>query len=377
MDNNPLTYILMTPNLDATAHQWVSALASFQFNLEYQKGADKGAADVLSEVPISHSQETIQSLLEGANVGAADQGEVKASEELFEEHEHLSQEVGVQAAKLAPIHIVDWEEAQEADTTLAACHKWLCLRRDMPLPKWDTLLKECLGVEAETEQGKMFFHTCNSLILNKGLMYMSTTPKGETDRVLTFVIPVGQCQMALNRVHCDAGHQGQQRTLALTQERFWWPMMAEDCRKIVRGCPCCRAFKGEVPKAPLCLIRAYAPLELVHLDYTSKESTMELNKPPVVKNVLVITDHFTRYALAVVTKDQTVTKVFYEHFITVFGAPMKLLSDRGANFTSTLVEELCVAFGIQKCRTTAYHVQCNGQVECFHQTLFHMIGKLV
>ena len=46
------------------------------------------------------------------------------------------------------------------------------------------------------------------------------------------------------------------------------------------------------------------------------------------------------------------------------------------NFTSALVEELCSAFGIQKCRTTAYHAQCNGQVERFHQTLFQMIGKL-
>ena len=43
---------------------------------------------------------------------------------------------------------------------------------------------------------------------------------------------------------------------------------------------------------------------------------------------------------------------------------------------STLVEELCAAFGIQKCRTTAYHAQCNGQVECFHQMLFCIIGKL-
>ena len=99
----------------------------------------------------------------------------------------------------------------------------------------------------------------------------------------------------------------------------------------------------------------------------------------MVKNVLVMTNHFTRYALAVVMKDQMakmVVKVFYERFMAVFGAPAKLLSDRGANFTSALVEELCFAFGIQKCRTTAYHPQCNGQVEHFHQTLFCMIGKL-
>ena len=210
-------------------------------------------------------------------------------------------------------------------------------------------------------------------------MYVKMTPKGEAEGVLAFVAPMGQHHLALNRVHHDAGHQGQQQTLALAQERFWWPMMAEDCCAIVRGCLCCQAFEGEVPRAPLCLIRAYAPLELVHLDYTSIESTMELNRPPMVKNVLVMTDHFMRYALVVVTKDQTakmVAKVFYERFIAVFGVPAKLLSDREVNFTSALVEELCSAFGIQKCRTTAYHAQCNRQVEHFHQMLFRMIDKL-
>ena len=279
-DKNRLTYVLMMPNLDATGHKWVGALASFQFKLEYQKGANNGAADVLSRIPISHSRETIQSLLGGVIVGAADWSEVRVSKELLEEHERLSQEARVQVAKLAPMHIVDWEEAQEADAALAACLKWLCLRKDMPLPKRDAFLKECLGAEDETEQGKMFFRICNSLILNKGLMYVSTTPKGKTEGVLTFVVPVGQCWMVLNGVQHNAGHQGQQRTLALAQERFWWPMMAEDCRRIVRGCPHCRAFKGEVPKAPLYSIRVYAPLELVHLDYTSIESMMELNKPP-------------------------------------------------------------------------------------------------
>ena len=47
-DNNPLTYILTTPNLDAMGHRWVGTLASFEFTLEYQKGADNGAADTLS-----------------------------------------------------------------------------------------------------------------------------------------------------------------------------------------------------------------------------------------------------------------------------------------------------------------------------------------
>ena len=84
-------------------------------------------------------------------------------------------------------------------------------------------------MEAETEQGGTLFHIRNSLILNKGLKYMSATPKGETEGVLTFVVPVGQCCMALNGVHHDAGHQGQQRTLALTQERF---LVAHDGQRL-------------------------------------------------------------------------------------------------------------------------------------------------
>ena len=139
------------------------------------------------------------------------------------EHEHLSWEARVQAVKLAPMHTVDWGEAQEADTALATCHKSLHLRRDMPLPKQDALLKECLGAEAETEQGKTLFYICNSFILNKGLMYVSTTPKGETEEVLAFVVPMGQCHMALNGVHHDAGHQGQERTLALLRKDFGGP----------------------------------------------------------------------------------------------------------------------------------------------------------
>ena len=65
-------------------------------------------------------------------MGASNRGKAKANEGLLEEHECLSWEARVQAAKLELMHIVDWEQAQEADVTLAACCKWLCLRKGMP-----------------------------------------------------------------------------------------------------------------------------------------------------------------------------------------------------------------------------------------------------
>ena len=91
-DNNPLTYVLTTPNLDAMGHPWVGTLASFHFELEYKKGADNRAADTMSRVPINPSRQILQSLLEGVIVGASNRGEAEANEGLLEEHECLSRE---------------------------------------------------------------------------------------------------------------------------------------------------------------------------------------------------------------------------------------------------------------------------------------------
>ena len=127
----------------------------------------------------------------------------------------LENEVRVQAAKLVHMHIVDWRKAKEVDAVLVACQKWLRAHRDNPPQKRDALLKRYLGSQADMEEGCALFHICNSLILSKGLLYISTMPKGEVEGVLAFLVPTSQCMAALNGVHHNIGHQGQQRMLAL------------------------------------------------------------------------------------------------------------------------------------------------------------------
>ena len=93
-----------------------------------------------------------------------------------------------------------------------------------------------------------------------------------------------------------------------------------------------------------------APLDLLHVDFTSIETTLEPNKPPKVANVLVFQDHFTKHMLAYVTPDQTakaITKVLYRGYISIFGAQARLLSDRGASFMSNVIEEMCKILGIK------------------------------
>ena len=75
---------------------------------------------------------------------------------------------------------------------------------------------------------------------------------------------------------------------------------------------------------------------------------------------------FTKYVLAYVTPNQTVktiAKFLYGGFISIFGAPARLLSDRGTSFTSSIIQELCEILGIQQLQTTPYHPQANRLVE--------------
>ena len=88
--------------------------------------------------------------------------------------------------------------------------------------------------------------------------------------------------------------------LDLMCDRFFWPPMAAQAKEYIGKCLQCLAFKAMQPKAPLEHIVATHPLELVHLNYLCLELRRGLDE-----NVLVVTDHFNRYAQAYVTRTQT------------------------------------------------------------------------
>ena len=123
----------------------------------------------------------------------------------------------------------------------------------------------------------------------------------------------------------------------------------------------------------------YSPLDLLHVDFTSIETMLKLNQSPRVTNILVFQDHLTKHMLAYVTPDETVktiTTFLYGGYISIFGALSRLLSDRGANFTSSVIEEMWKIPGMKWLWTMPYHPQTNQLVERSHQTIICMIGKL-
>ena len=145
-------------------------------------------------------------------------------------------------------------------------------------------------------------------------------------------------------------------------------------RKTIKECVRCFCFKQPKEQEELHPITASYPMQLVHMDFMT---IGDVDRPKT--NVLVVTDHFTRYAQAYVTSNQTaatVARTVCDKFFSHYGWPEKILTDQGKSFENRLFRELCLMAEIQKIRTTAYHPQGNGACERFNRTLINMIGTL-
>ena len=84
---------------------------------------------------------------------------------------------------------------------LAACHKWMSMKKKVTPQRRDALLKTCMGEHSNSEEAKALFHVRNNLTIRKGLLYVNIMPRGETEGLLDFVVPSAHRHMALNGVH--------------------------------------------------------------------------------------------------------------------------------------------------------------------------------
>lgn len=191
---------------------------------------------------------------------------------------------------------------------------------------------------------------------------------------MQFVLPEALRSIVLQNLHDDMGHLGMERTVELVRSRFYWPRMASDVERKVKMCERCIRRKASPDKAaPLVNIQTTRPLELVCMDFLSLEPDSRNTK-----DILVITDHFTKYSVAIPTRDQkasTVARCLWEHFLVHYGFPERLHSDQGRDFKSHTIRELCSLLGIRKVRTSPYHPRGN-PVERYNRTLLSMLGTL-
>ena len=220
MDNNPLTYILMTPNLDTLGHHWVAALAGYNMKLEYLKGSDNKVADALSLVSMQNlDEESITELLNYAQNGSTPRAET-ANIHVIEEGERVDQEVIVRYTQIMKQHRnfqnlanQDWVRAQSGDPIIPKVIKWI----QQPREDHRKLEEYLAGVASDYE--KCFYAAWQKeFTLQDNLLYLQVTPTNSQDTAPVFVIPTADRQAAINGCRHSAGHQGCDRTLSLMKE---------------------------------------------------------------------------------------------------------------------------------------------------------------
>ena len=373
-DNNPLTYILMTSNLDALGHHWVVALAGYNIKLEYLKDSNNKVADALSQISMQKlDEETVVKLLNCTRNGGTPQAET-ANIHVIEEGERVDQEVIVQYTQIVKQHKqfqdlanLDWVKAQNKDPVIPQVVRWI------NRPQGDhRKLEEYLARVASDYEKHFYAAHQKEFTIQDNLLYLQATPANSQDMAPVFVILTADRQAAIDGCHHNVGHQGRNRTLSLMKERFWWPGMSQALLKAVANCGRCIQYeaKGQLP--PMQPIICTEPMELIHIDYVGMEVMVVTDKKPIVKNVLVVVDRFTCYVQVFVTKNhmaRTTARVLYNNYFSVFGFPQPLMSDQGTEFCGKVIAAMCSLLGVEKIWTTPYHPQTSGSAERVHQTL--------
>ncbi|KAL0200588.1 hypothetical protein M9458_003775, partial [Cirrhinus mrigala] len=380
-DNNPLKYVMTSAKLDTTGQRWVSHLSIYDFEIQYRRGQDNSNADALSRMSNQEVAETLQSCPQQVRMSGSRHEEAQTTREpeevSGEEKAVVEEPESGQPLEPSEVYVDVGMETLPAMTTQE-------LRAGQ---KEDPVIGPILHFKSRNHKpshsermkvgttGSLLLKEWRRLVIKKGILYRSVRDchKGVVEQL---ILPKRLRETVKTALHNDSGHLGFERTLQMIRERFYWPRMFQDVKAWCEQCErcCLRKTPTVNVRAPLVSIHTSAPMELVCVDFL----TLEKSKGGM-ENVLIVTDHFSRYAQAYPTRDQkagTVARVLWRNFFCRFGFPAKLHADQGRNFESAIVKELCKCTGIAKTHTTPYHPQGNGTTERFNRTLMNMLGTL-
>ena len=194
------------------------------------------------------------------------------------------------------------------------------------------------------------------------------------------VLPPPLRYEVLVHAHDDlsGGHLGTFKTYEKLRDRFYWKGMYKDVEHWVRSCQDCATRKNPRNKYQ-------APLLPIPVDAAFSRLAVDVLGPlPITwsgnRYIVVFTEYLTKWPEIFAVKNAdavTIARLLTSEIIPRHGAPRTLLSDRGKNFLSTLVLEVCKLYSIKKLNTSSYHPQTDGLVERMNSTLCQTLSMFV
>ena len=175
----------------------------------------------------------------------------------------------------------------------------------------------------------------------------------------------------------NLSHPGVKTTTKLVKQRYFWPSMDSDIKSFVNSCLSCQQSKVQRhTRSPIEPISAPSDrFQTVHIDIVGPLPPATLPTCPFplpFRYLLTCIDRATRWTEAIPLTDitaQSVAIAFTNGWVSRFGVPLQVITDRGTQFECELFSELSSLLGFSHIRTTSYNPKSNGIIERFHRTL--------
>lgn len=182
------------------------------------------------------------------------------------------------------------------------------------------------------------------------------------------IVPSGFQRLVFDTFHC-LSHPGREATRKLISKKFVWQGMRKMIYQWTRACIHCQQSKIQThTKAPLDKLKVPEKrFSHIHVDLVGP-----LPPSDGFTHLFTIIDRTTRWPEIIPLRSTTAkdcARALIQGWISRYGTPQDISSDRGPQFTSSLWSEIAESLGVKLHRTTAYHPQSNGLVERFHRSL--------
>ena len=375
-DHSAIQFIKKTKDPTGRLGRWAIFLQAYDFDVEYKPGKNHGNADSLSRRPYDNPTEKIPKENLNNDKTTEPKSQCEISNMIFP--------IQTDSAKLIDTEI-EWHPGDAIEHSQE--HQWLigAIEKDTlrSLQIKDKQLKQMIDylengdLPDDDKHARRLILESHDHVINDGVLCHLWYPRGaghKEDRVIKQTVVPHSLRNDILLSHHDSlmggAHMGAERSYNAIRLRYYWSGMYADVSDYVKSCLNCQMAKRayHTLKPPLCPLPVGELFQRWHMDFLGPlEPTDEGNR-----HILLLVDSWSKWceAFAMKTTDAPeVAKVLYREIFCRFGAPETLLSDRGSNFISKLITELCRLFQVTRLRTSSYHAQTNAQCERFNSYL--------